>query len=116
MESKIFIKNESKVKKPAHSYISKSSHKSEKRDIDKTMNSILSSAPKMAPLVRDDEDEDVYYKKERKNINSLFNIWKELNLDGSIAYSKAVASKLSDKNINQTQIGQIRELYSGLTE
>lgn len=108
--SKLLLKNDSKLRK-----IGNRTNKSESKEMDKiekTVNQIMSSAPKMNNLLstslREDEDDEAFFRKERKNINSLFGIWKDLNLDHSISYAKAVAPKISEKNINQTHIAQLK--------
>lgn len=114
MPSKVTIKNDSRLKKG--NVLHRSYNKTEKKEIkhiEKTVNGILNSGPKIS---RDEEDEDTYFRKERKNINSLFSIWKDLNLEHSISYAKAVAPRISEKNINQTQIAQIKDVYTGVAE
>lgn len=80
--------------------------------IEKAVNQIMSSAPKMNNLLatsfREEEDDDVFFMKERKNINSLFGIWKDLSLEHSISYAKAVAPKIIEKNINQAHVVQLK--------
>jgi hypothetical protein len=54
------------------------------------------------------EQEELYFKRERKNINSLFNIFRDLTLDSSVAYARVVAKGISEHNINFACIPQLR--------
>ena len=73
----------------------------------------MNSAQKMPENPNFKEDEDLYYRKERKNINSLFNIFKQLDIDNGIRYVKAIAPKINDKSILATHVSQLKEIYSG---
>lgn len=81
LKSKIH-KNESKIKKPPQlSHIIKNTYILEKIEKDRGISSILNyTMHKLNDTNMSNEDEEAYFKKERKNINSLFNIFKELPL------------------------------------
>lgn len=62
------------------------------------------------------EQEELYFKRERKNINSVFNIFRDLTLDNSVAYAKVVAKGISERNFNFACIPQLREAFPASEE
>ena len=50
------------------------------------------------------DEEEAFFKRERKNINSLFNVFKDLSIEDSVAYAKVVSQKISEKNMNPSQM------------
>ena len=62
------------------------------------------------------DEEEAFFKRERKNINSLFNVFKDLSIEDSVAYAKVVSQKISEKNMNPSQVSMIKESFSGLQE
>jgi hypothetical protein len=111
----ININNSSKVKKPTAVQASKSLHRHDRSERDRVISSMINSS-KGTELTLSRDEEEGFYRKERKNINSLFNVFKDLSLDNSLTYAKLVSQKLSEKNMNPAQINVLRDTFSGLQE
>lgn len=110
------INNTSKIKRHNAVQPSKSLQRHERTERERIVSSMLSSSSKGQELTLGREEEEAFYRKERKNINSLFGVFKDLSLDHSVAYAKLVSQKLSEKNMNPAQISQLRDTFAGLQE
>jgi hypothetical protein len=103
------MNNNSKIKKGTGMQISKSLYKQERSERERVISSLVnSSSSKVQELTLSRDEEEAFYKKERKNINSLFNVFKDLSLDNSITYAKLVSQKISEKNFNPAQVSLLK--------
>lgn len=108
--------NSSKIRKANAANISKSLYKHDRSERDRAITSMINAASKAQELTLSRDQEEAFFRRERKNINSLFNVFKDLSLDHSVTYAKLVSQKISEKNMNPAQVTLLKDTFSSFQE